>query len=114
MLNASARAQLKADFAGVVTSHPTYYRAGRLVSEETAIKVLEACLLEQDGIDVDAPPKSQWAFRQRVKKRLRSGNDVDGVPFGIDPLTILLIFKLILLFIELWFKFTNAEKRGPT
>lgn len=96
MLTASARISLRANYQE---------RTERLFASELRNDVLEACLLEEHMIDPEAKRFSQVDFRRCVRARLdpKYGRD----KLGFDPLTLLLVFKLILLFVELWFKFSR-------
>lgn len=78
-----------------------------IVSIETANKVLAACLQECHLVVASRGEEDQPRFLRRVKDRLQYESDPQGVPYGIDPLTIWLIIQIIVLFIRLYLALTS-------
>jgi hypothetical protein len=103
-MDQSQQVQIKSDFADKISGNfgAWNYRKSGLISKEKSMLVYDACL---EVLGSGRQFSTTREFKQAVRARLCDQ------PYGFDPLTLLLIAKLIFLFIELWFAF-NAQVRG--
>lgn len=82
-----------------------------LVSEARVGRVFECCC---DTLDLNGYTAAEFVYQGQAARDTFTSYATDRYEarYGFDPLTWLLIAKLVLLFIELFLKFTGSESHA--